>query len=61
MKIVIAVKIRSVWTQAELTPEVAIGILNHDTAFEEILMIENGKLKRIVRQNPSEQLLPTSE
>jgi len=49
MKSVIAMKIRGEWTQAELTEEVARGMLKHDTAFEEIMFIENGKLKRLVR------------
>ena len=49
MKTVIAVKIREEWAQAELTLEVAKGILNHDKAFEEIMIIDNGKLKRLIR------------
>lgn len=49
MKSVIAMKIRGKWQQAELTIEVAQGILKHDTAFEEIMFIEKGELKKLVR------------
>lgn len=54
MKSVIAMKIRGQWQQAELTIEVARGILKHDTAFEEIMFIENGELKKLVKPEPVE-------
>lgn len=49
MKIVIAMKLRGYWTQTELKYDIAEGIMKHDNAFEEILLIENGKLKRMIR------------
>ena len=52
MNNVIAMKLRGVWAQTELTEEVACSILKHDTAFEEILIIKDGKLKRLVRSEP---------
>lgn len=53
MKVIIAMKIRGEWAQAELTMEVAEGILKHDKAFEEIMFIEDGKLKRLIRPETS--------
>ena len=60
MKIVIAMKVRGQWTQAELTFKDAQVLLRHDTAFDEIMTIDNGKLIRILKQSaePSPEVHP---
>lgn len=58
IKQIIAMKHKGGWTQAELSYEEAQTLLKHDTAFEEALMIDGGKLKRIVRPTPDDAETP---
>ncbi len=58
MKNVIAMKLRGVWVQAELTWEGAVGVLKHDLAFEGFVAIVDGELKRYDKPKSDELKTP---
>lgn len=49
MRQVIAMKLKGVWVQADLSFEAAEGILGHDKSFEEFVALVDGKLKRFIK------------